>query len=477
MYKHAHRQRFPNLRARQGAARPDRLLCVRAMLAAMLSCGRATLARSLAAGARGLAVASKGHAAKRQRPQGRPKAATKGRKRDQVVFPVFGATQAPLTERADIDALEALLRQDVRLLGSYAEQVGPDDEDLPMRHEIALVGRSNVGKSSLLNQLLQRPGLAPTSRTPGRTGQVLFYGLGKAHQPPAVFVDMPGYGFAKRSQERQEEWVATIAEYLQGRPRDVLRRAVLLVDSRLALPQGVAAAMEGMRRGAAAAGAAASSPGKGRASATGASKYGRNEAERAAMAADLAASFAAAPPAPAGAEASGGRGDGGAAAEGDLPFVSMAPEDCEVAAMLEDSQVPWMVVFTKCDTVSPAERAAISSAIETSLGLRRNGPLPVFCFVSARTGEGVNELRTLLAGSAGLGPLPTRSRKSAMRRMAESAKRLAAEAAVEGQGAHAPPAAGLPIELPVDLLKRGARASEDERQSMLREAIKSTSRR
>ena len=99
------------------------------------------------------------------------------------------------------------------------------DPDLP---EVAFAGRSNVGKSSLLNALTGRKAIARTSVTPGRTQELNFFEVGE----PAVLrlVDMPGYGFAKAPLKVVENWRRLVRDFLRG--RDVLRRTLLLIDSR-----------------------------------------------------------------------------------------------------------------------------------------------------------------------------------------------------------------------------------------------------
>jgi len=92
--------------------------------------------------------------------------------------------------------------------------------------EIAFIGRSNVGKSSLVNALIGQKAMAKTSQNPGATKQLNFFLLGES----LMLVDMPGYGFAKVSKERKGEWDTLIRSYLSGRP--TLKRACLLIDAR-----------------------------------------------------------------------------------------------------------------------------------------------------------------------------------------------------------------------------------------------------
>jgi GTP-binding protein len=99
------------------------------------------------------------------------------------------------------------------------------DPDAP---EVAFCGRSNVGKSSLLNALTGRKAIARTSVTPGRTQELNFFDVGD----PLAFrlVDMPGYGFAKAPPKLVEQWRRLVRDFLRG--RQVLKRTLLLIDSR-----------------------------------------------------------------------------------------------------------------------------------------------------------------------------------------------------------------------------------------------------
>ena len=92
--------------------------------------------------------------------------------------------------------------------------------------EVAFVGRSNVGKSSLINALVRQNGLARASNTPGRTQELNYFQT----DAPLYIVDMPGYGYAKVSRSKVEAWTQLIKRYLQGRVE--LKRVFVLVDSR-----------------------------------------------------------------------------------------------------------------------------------------------------------------------------------------------------------------------------------------------------
>lgn len=106
----------------------------------------------------------------------------------------------------------------------------PTMDDLPPANlpEVAFAGRSNVGKSSLLNALTARKGLARTSNTPGRTQLLNIFDVGE----PAVLrlVDMPGYGYAEAPKKMVDAWKRAVFDYLRGRAN--LKRVLLLIDSR-----------------------------------------------------------------------------------------------------------------------------------------------------------------------------------------------------------------------------------------------------
>jgi GTP-binding protein len=130
------------------------------------------------------------------------------------------ADRQEITERA-----RKLFAGPVDFLKSAPELKHLPDSVAP---EIAFAGRSNVGKSSLLNALTNRKGLARTSNTPGRTQELNFFDVGR---PPQIrLVDMPGYGFAEAPKDLVKRWRFLVNDFLRGRA--VLRRAFVLVDSR-----------------------------------------------------------------------------------------------------------------------------------------------------------------------------------------------------------------------------------------------------
>ncbi len=110
----------------------------------------------------------------------------------------------------------------------YLDKVGTKLEQYPTNNlmEIAFVGKSNVGKSSLINCMIERKSLARTSKEPGKTRTINFYNV----EEQVNFVDLPGYGYARISKSEREKWGKIIEEYLQNRPQ--LKAICLLIDIR-----------------------------------------------------------------------------------------------------------------------------------------------------------------------------------------------------------------------------------------------------
>ena len=109
---------------------------------------------------------------------------------------------------------------------------------------MAFAGRSNVGKSSLINALVGHHALARASHTPGRTRQLNFFDLGGR----LTLVDMPGYGYAQAAKSVKEDWQGLMFEYLRGRP--TLQRVLLLLDARIEIKASDTAAMDLLDRAA-----------------------------------------------------------------------------------------------------------------------------------------------------------------------------------------------------------------------------------
>lgn len=139
----------------------------------------------------------------------------------------------PPSEEVVNEKLRARAMEDARRLfaGPVAFQLSaPKLEFLPPADipEVAFAGRSNVGKSSLLNALTGRNGLARTSNTPGRTQELNLFLVG---EPPVMrLVDMPGYGYAEAPKDMLRQWAFLVNDYLRGRA--TLKRVLVLVDSR-----------------------------------------------------------------------------------------------------------------------------------------------------------------------------------------------------------------------------------------------------
>jgi len=122
-----------------------------------------------------------------------------------------------------LEAGRLLFAQECRFVAGTATLDRLPPEALP---EVAFAGRSNVGKSSLINALTGRNTLARTSVTPGRTQQINFFDLGGR----LMLVDLPGYGYAQAPKHLVKQWTGLVNDYLRGRPG--LRRVCILIDSR-----------------------------------------------------------------------------------------------------------------------------------------------------------------------------------------------------------------------------------------------------
>ena len=132
-----------------------------------------------------------------------------------------GPIEGEFTPKA-LEAGRKLFAQEAVFMLGVVKLDGLPDEGPP---EIAFAGRSNVGKSTLLNALTNQKGLARASNTPGRTREINYFDLGDLR-----LVDLPGYGYARASRSDVEAWTKLTRLFLQG--RSVLRRVCILVDSR-----------------------------------------------------------------------------------------------------------------------------------------------------------------------------------------------------------------------------------------------------
>ena len=131
--------------------------------------------------------------------------------------------ETELVKDYNLEAGRVLFSQKCDFMISAASYEQLPETNLP---EIAFAGRSNVGKSSLLNRLTGHKNIARTSNTPGRTQQINFFNLGKK----LILTDLPGYGYARAQRSVVDKWTLLVNSYIKGRAQ--LRRVCLLIDSR-----------------------------------------------------------------------------------------------------------------------------------------------------------------------------------------------------------------------------------------------------
>ncbi|HXQ49696.1 MAG TPA: ribosome biogenesis GTP-binding protein YihA/YsxC [Stellaceae bacterium] len=128
----------------------------------------------------------------------------------------------PAPDAAMIEAGRLLFAQECRFVAAAADESGLPPDTLP---EVAILGRSNVGKSSLVNALTGRAALARVSHAPGRTRQIIFFELRRL-----MLADLPGYGFASAPKEEIKRWSRFVPFYVRGRA--ALKRTLVLIDAR-----------------------------------------------------------------------------------------------------------------------------------------------------------------------------------------------------------------------------------------------------
>jgi GTP-binding protein len=148
---------------------------------------------------------------------------------------LFTVSTASEFSSAEIEAGRRLFAQEWRFASAAGSMAS-----LPKMHgiEVAFAGRSNVGKSSLINALTHRHALARTSHTPGRTQELVFF----AGDPMLTLVDLPGYGYASAPKQKVKAWTDLIHAYLRGRAN--LARVYVLIDARHGLKEADGPALD-----------------------------------------------------------------------------------------------------------------------------------------------------------------------------------------------------------------------------------------
>ncbi|KAG7383980.1 GTP-binding protein [Phytophthora pseudosyringae] len=151
-----------------------------------------------------------------------------------VFWPITGVDEPPQLRAHEVDIVNRLFKVDSTLITSTSDPNDLPEWDVP---EIAFAGRSNAGKSSLINALTGQRTLVRTSKTPGRTQQLHFLSVGgkKGSLPELALVDMPGFGFATAPKKVVDEWHALVGGYVDNRRGTNLRTTMLLIDARRGL--------------------------------------------------------------------------------------------------------------------------------------------------------------------------------------------------------------------------------------------------
>ncbi|KAL3667563.1 hypothetical protein V7S43_007117 [Phytophthora oleae] len=151
-----------------------------------------------------------------------------------VFWPITGVSAPPQLRPHEVDIVNRLFKVDSTLITSTSDPTELPQWDVP---EIAFAGRSNAGKSSLINAITGQKTLVRTSKTPGRTQQLHFLSVGgkKGSLPDLSLVDMPGFGFATAPKKVVDEWHTLVGGYVEGRRGNNLKTTMLVVDARRGL--------------------------------------------------------------------------------------------------------------------------------------------------------------------------------------------------------------------------------------------------
>ncbi|CAH0474342.1 unnamed protein product [Peronospora belbahrii] len=151
-----------------------------------------------------------------------------------VFWPIKGVSEPPQLRPHEIDIVNRLFKVDSTLITTTSDPTDLPEWNVP---EIAFAGRSNAGKSSLINALTGQRTLVKTSKTPGRTQQLHFLSVGgkKGSLPILSLVDMPGFGFATAPKKVVDEWHTLVGGYVDNRRGNNLKTTMLLIDARRGL--------------------------------------------------------------------------------------------------------------------------------------------------------------------------------------------------------------------------------------------------